>query len=288
MDQNSGLIYLIKLIILKKKQLAIVTIIASIAGIALAFLLPVYYKSTCIFYPYSPKTYDPRYMFSDAGDIELFGTGDDADRVVTIGNSSYITNYIIEKYKLEDRYDIDKDDPYHYINTTLKFKKNFTIAEDDRSAITVTIFDRDADTAAIIANDIVEQIDLCNRKPLIEATSKQLDKFKTDLQIKYSTLDSLSKTSSNPSKKLNDSEKDMVSIEMIRTYADMNEAETRLSLLKEDFKTLYIIEKAAPVIKKARPIRWLVVSISIVGTLFLYIIGLILVEQYQNNIKKGL
>ncbi len=288
MDQNSGLLYLIKLVLSKKKQLIIITVIAGIAGTVLAFLLPVYYKSTSIFYPYSPKTYDPRYMFSDAGDIELFGSGDDADRVVTIGNSSLIINYVIEKYNLVDRYKVNRDDKYYYITTTGIFKNNYIIAEDDRSAITVTIYDKDADTAAIIANDIVNQIDLCNRKPLIESTAKQLDKFKSDLHVKYATLDSLSKVSSTNTKKLNDSEKDMVSLEMIDTYSDMKEAETRLSLLEQDFKTLHIIEKAAPIIKKARPIRWLVVSVFVIGTLFLYIIGLILIEQYQKNIKNAL
>ncbi len=69
MEQNSGLLYLIKLIIQKKKQFITITILAAIAGIALAFLLPVYYKSTCIFYPFSPKAYDPRYMFSNGGNI---------------------------------------------------------------------------------------------------------------------------------------------------------------------------------------------------------------------------
>ncbi|HVD98632.1 MAG TPA: hypothetical protein VNB90_10550 [Cytophagaceae bacterium] len=286
MDQNSGLLYIIRLLIQKKKQFIIVGIISSIAGIALAFLLPVYYKSTCIFYPYSPKAYDPRYMFSNV-DVDLFGTGDDADRVITIGNSSLISNYIIEKYNLIDRYNIDRGSNYFYIKATEKFRDNYKISEDDRSAITVTIFDKDPDTAAIIANDIVNQIDYYNRKPLIESNAKQLDKFKTDLQTKYSRLDSLSKSDASQ-KQLNNSEKDMLSITMINTYSDLKEAETRLSILEEDFQTLYIIEKAAPVIKKARPVRWLVVSITIVGTLLVYLIGLVLVDQYRSSVGKEL
>ncbi len=288
MDQNSGLLYLIKLVLQKKKQFIVISILAGIAGIALSYSLPVYYKSSSIFYPYSPKAYDPRYMFSQGGDIELFGTGDDADRVVTIGNSSMISNYIIEKYNLIDRYKIDRKDKFHYINVTKKFQSNFSIAEDDRSAISVTIFDEDPDTAAIIVNDIVAQIDYYNRQPLIESNSKQLNTFRTDLETKYTTLDSLSKKSSLGSKKLSDSEKDMVSIEMINTYSDMKEAETRLSILKEDFKTLYIIEKASPVIKKAKPQRLLVAAGVAIGTVVLYLLGLILFDQYKKNIKNNL
>ncbi len=226
-------------------------------------------------------------MFSNV-DVDLFGTGDDADRVITIGNSSLITNYIIEKYNLIDRYEIDRNGAYFYIKATEKFKDNYKLSEDDRSAISVTIYDENPDTAAIIANDIVSQLDFYNRKPMIESNSKQLDKFKTDLQAKYSTLDSLSKKASGGPKKLSDSEKDMLSIEMINTYSDMKEAETRLSILEQDFKTLYIIEKAAPVIKKAKPVRWLVVSITVAGTLFLYLIGLILMDQYKTAIQKEL
>jgi hypothetical protein len=288
MDQNSGLLYLIKLILLKKKQLIIIAVVAGIAGTILAYMLPVYYKSTCILYPYSPKAYDPRYMFSESGDVELFGTGDDADRVITIGNSSIIVNYIIEKYNLIERYNIDRSDKYFYIKATKKFRDNYSITEDDRSAINVSVYDRDPDTASIITNDIVSQIDYYNRKPLIESNSKQLDKFKTDLQTKYSTLDSLSKKSLGNNKKLTDSEQDMVSIEMINTYSDMKEAETRLSILQQDFKTLYIIEKAAPIIKKAKPTRLLVVGVTVLGTLFLYLLGLVLIDQYKTNIQNNL
>jgi len=285
MEQNSGILYLISLIIRKKKQFAMVFAVAAIAGIVLAFVLPVYYKSVCIFYPFSPKAYDPRYMFSEAGNIELFGTGDDADRVITIGNSSLISNYIIDKYNLVDRYDVDREDPFFYIKTTEKFRKNFKINEDDRSAITVTIFDKNADTASIIANDIVAQIDFYNRKPLIESNFNQLNKFKSDLEGRYSALDSMSKSTDSKKQKVSESEKDMTSIEMIRTYSDMKQAETRLSILEQDFKTLYIIEKAAPIIKKAKPVRWLVVLLMVGGTTIIYLIGLILLEQYKETIK---
>ncbi len=284
MEQNSGLFYLVKLLLQNKKTLIIITISSAIIGIAIAFLLPVYYKSTCIFYPYSPKAYDPRYLFSDGGNIELFGSGDDADRVITIGNSSLISNTIIEKYNLIDRYKVDRNDPFFYIKATEKFKTNYKINEDDRSAITVTIFDQNPDTAAIIANDIVSLIDFYNRKPLIESNIKQLDKFNFDLQAKYAKLDSLSKSSEKKTKQLSSSEQDMVSIEMIRTYADMKEAESRLSILQQDFKTLYIIEQASPIIKKAKPVRWMIVLGTIIGTSFLYLIGLVLMDQYKKNI----
>lgn len=287
MDQNSGLLYLLKLIIQKKKQLLLAGLISAIAGVSLAFLLPVYYKSTCIFYPYNPKAYDPRYMFSNV-DVDLFGTGDDADRVITIGNSSLIANYIIDKYNLIDRYGINRSDKYFYIKATNAFRDNFKIAEDDRSAITVTVFDRNADTAAIIANDIVAQIDLYNRKPLVESNTKQLNKFKADLQAKYATLDSLSKKRKGDGQKIEESEKDLMSIEMITTYSDMKEAETRLSILEQDFKTLYIIEKAAAVIKKAKPVRWLVVVCTVAGTLFFFLVWLVLIDQYKNTIRKEL
>ena len=288
MDQNSGLLYLIKLVLKNKKQLIILSIIATILGFAIAFSLPVYYKSTSTFYPYSPKAYDPRYMFSQGGDIELFGTGDDADRVVTIGNSSVITNNIIEKYNLIDRYKIDRTDKFYFINVTKKFQSNYSIVEDDRSAISVTIFDENADTAALMANDIVSQIDYYNRQPLIESNSKQLNTFRKDLETKYATMDSMSKKSLTNAKKLTDSEKDMVSIEMINTYSDMKEAETRLSILKEDFKTLYIIEKASPIIKKAKPQRLLVIAGIVFGTIFIYLLGLILFDQYKKNIQNNL
>ncbi len=288
MEQNSSLIYLIKLMIKWKKQLIVISIIASIAGVATAFILPVYYKSVCLFYPYSPKAYDPRFLFSSGTDIDLFGTGDDADRVISIGNSSDISNYIINKYNLIDRYDINRNDPYQWIDVTKNFQQNYKIAEDDRSAIVVTVFDKNADTAALMANDIVEQIDYFNRKPLMESSKKQLDKYKKDLEVKYNTIDSLNKKEKTSTKKLTQSEDDMISMEMISTYSDLKEAETRLSILEDNFKTLHIIEKASPVIKKAKPVRWLVAGGIALGSVLLSIIFIVLMDQYNKNLRGNL
>ncbi|MCS6824523.1 MAG: hypothetical protein NZ529_09520 [Cytophagaceae bacterium] len=284
---NSGIFYFIELTVRWKKTLFAVLVISLSGSVITAFLLPVYYKSVSTFYPYSPKAYDPRYFFASSGNIELFGTGDDADRVVSIGNSSELANYIIEKYNLIDRYDIDRNNPYYYINVTKKFRKNYSIKEDMRSAIIVTVYDQNPDTAALIANDIVNYIDSLNRKPVIEANRDLLIKYKKDLELRYRTMDSIVKKSSKNSPGGQNGLNQIMSTDIMRTYNNLKEVETRMAVLNENFKTLYVIDRAAPVIKKAKPVRWLIVTLSTSGALLLTFICIVLIDQYNQVYKRS-
>lgn len=284
MENNStSVFYLINLLLKFRKSFLYVLIASSLIGIFIAFLLPVKYKSEGIFYPLSTKTYDPRYLFY-RGDVYLFGSGDDADRIVSLGESSEITWYIINKYDLGTRYGLDKTDKLFPINVLEKFRKNYSIGENDFSAITVTILDPDPDTAAIIANDIIDRIDYLNRKPLVETCTRQLEKYEKDLNVTYKMLDSLFKRT-DYKKSLMPSEFQELTFEHIRITKELQESQTRLSLLKQDFNTLHIIEKAAPSIKKASPIRWLVVLTTVLGSLLSFAIIVIVLDQVKKNVK---
>jgi tyrosine-protein kinase Etk/Wzc len=287
MEHNTGILYLLKLLFLKRKPLSIVAVLSAIAGVALAYSIPVYYKSEAVFYPLSPQSYDPRFLFS-AGGINFFGSGEDADRIITIGNSSKISEYVIKKYDLRERYDIDSTDPLSSINTEKKFYKNYKISEDDRSAISVTVYDKNPDTAAIIANDIVKQIDSLNRLPLIEGSVAQLEKFKSDLEKRYAAIDSLHKMSLDKYKTVNEAQKEMVAYGLIHTYSELKQAETRLAILKENFNTLHIVQEARPNVKKARPVRWMVAAGTFFGSLVIFFILLVVFDQYNNVLKKQL
>jgi LPS O-antigen subunit length determinant protein (WzzB/FepE family) len=155
-----------------------------------------------------------------------------------------------------------------------------------RSALVVTVYDQNPDTAALIANDIVNYIDSLNRKPVIEANKNQLNKYKQDLESRYRALDSLIKKI--PKGGISDRENvnQIINTDMMRTYNNLKEVETRMSVLNENFKTLYIIEKASPMIKKAKPVRWLIITGITAGSLFLTFIFIVLINQYSRQNKQ--
>lgn len=276
--ETFSLRYLIRLVIKKGKLLGILTFGAAAISALIAFILPVYYASTAIVYPYSPKSYDPRMLFGS--NMELFGNGEDADRVLSIANSGEVAYYIISKYRLMERYGIDSTDRFKDIKVTKEFQQNLSIRENDKGAIEITMLDRTPDTAAIIVNDIIDKIDEINKRPVLEANKKQFETYFNLMKERYNGLDSLSIILSEARKRSAKGESELITAEMFSTYNKLKESRVNLELLGDDFKTLNIIERAYPVIKKAKPVRSLIVAVATLSTFIVSLLALAVWELY--------
>src|ERR1700751_1640952 len=98
-NKNYSLIDVIK-VLLKWKKIIIITVSAAVViSIIVSFLLPVYYKSTSIFYGYDLRGFDPRNMIAEEP-LDIFGGEQDTDRLLSIGKSTGLENMIIKKFHL--------------------------------------------------------------------------------------------------------------------------------------------------------------------------------------------
>jgi len=252
---------------------------ALIISIVVSLLLPVYYKSTAIVYPFNPEAYDPRNVEKAT---TPYGSSFDGDRIMALAESRDIQRYIIDKYNLLDRYKIDKSDVMADIKVREQFVDNLKVIENEYSAIEISFMDKNPDTAAFIVNDMVSKIDNLNKKPLVEISQKIFESYEKVIAEKYNGIDSIQKAMNNTK---NESYSEIMSLELLRTITDLNTARKSLELIKGDFSTLNIIQPAESIAKKAYPKRVNIVLASVGISLFLTFLILITLELYKFSIE---
>jgi capsular polysaccharide biosynthesis protein len=278
MKKEFTFIDLIQLILKKKLLFILIGSSVFVISIIISFQLTVYYKSTCILYPFNPEAYDPRNIDKAT---TPYGTGFDGDRIMALAESREIQKYIIDKYYLTERYKIDKNDVMADIKVREQFAGNLTISENQFSAIEISLLDVNADTAALIVNDMVAKIDDLNKKPLVDMNTKIFESYEKVILEKYNGIDSIQKLVRALNKNSKESRSDYFTLETIKTITDLNTARKSLELIKNNFSTLNIIQPAEAIYKKAYPKRLNIVLISVFASLFLTFLFVLTVELYK-------
>ncbi len=135
-----------------KKEIIYTCVAAAVLSIIVALLLPKYFKSTTTFYAASTDLASPERIFGEANDaMEYYGEAEDIDRVITIAESNEVTEFMINKFNLYDRYDIDSSDleaPYY---VRLKFADMYKLKQTKYDAIVLSVEDKDPEVAAEMA-----------------------------------------------------------------------------------------------------------------------------------------
>ena len=300
MTNQNNLTDLIRIFARWKKTILIITLTAAIGSTVIAFILPKYYKSTTIFYPYNVKGLDPKNILSREVS-EIFGTKDDGERMLQIGKSKELSTYIIRRFDLYKRYNIDTtENELKEFEVQEEFEDNYKIIKNDIGAIEVIVYDKDPKVAADIANEAVNQINISNKRSIIENNTKLYAILKDKLDAKFKELEQMSNSikslrkeninqSSMNQNMLNLNEVDVKLTEKITQSLDLKEKYDQITdMLGTDFNTIFLVEKASPSVKKARPVRWLIVAASTFLTFFFSVLGVLLLEFYKNNISPAL
>ncbi|MEZ5083822.1 MAG: hypothetical protein R2750_10290 [Bacteroidales bacterium] len=147
-----------------RKPLTIVTLIALVASIIISsplFIVPKF-KSTVIMFPTSTSSISKALLSKNAGekqDVMQFGEEEQTEQMLQILNSNKIRDKIIEKYNLMKHYDINKDSQFKNTKLFKAYENNIEFRRTEFMAVKISVLDRDADTAALIANDIAELLD---------------------------------------------------------------------------------------------------------------------------------
>ena len=135
-----------------KKEIIYTCVAAALLSIVVALLLPKYFKSTTTFYAASTDLASPERIFGEANDaMEYYGEAEDIDRVITIAESNEVTEFMIDKFDLYERYDIDtsKVEAPYYVR--LEFADMYKLKQTKYDAIVLSVEDKDPKTAAEMA-----------------------------------------------------------------------------------------------------------------------------------------
>jgi uncharacterized protein involved in exopolysaccharide biosynthesis len=175
----------IRLILRWKKTIGLLFILSVVLAIVFtspAFLPPLY-SSEAIIYP--PATNSNKMLI----DYDLrFGTDKEIDEHIQILKSGILRDSMISKYKLMRKYGIGENDKSKYDELYKTYSKRFIIDRTRQNAISVIVFDTSADTAALLANDLVQMGDRVKEHILknnflsaSQSLKEQYEKVKSDL-----------------------------------------------------------------------------------------------------------
>jgi len=318
-----------------KRTFITVAIIALVLSSILSspFFITPLYKSQVILFPTSTNAISKALLNTNYGgkeDILEFGEDEQVEQMLQILSSNVIRDSIISKFHLFEHYKIARDDPYR--NTVLfkEYESNVRFKRTENSAVQIVVFDRDAQMAADIANDIAVKYDEVKnemkRKRAIQGfriVEREFLKLKLEIAVKEDSLTKLRKLGVHDY----ESQVEMINRQLAMEISKGNKQsirrlEDRLDILalyggpyvslrdalEHDKKQLseirakyeeakvdaeqnlpqkFIVSSAYKAEKKAYPIRWIIVVISVLGALFLSMLVIITFEQIEKlQLKK--
>ena len=310
MDKEFNLVAAVRILLKWKMPILVLVIISGIAaGLFSVFVMDEYFLSWSTVYPTNQYANDRNVIFnslSSSGQVEYFGSKGDVNRVLSIANSEPIIDYLIDSFKLVEHYKIDRNTAYWKTKVRKKFDKNYEAIKTEHDAVQVSMYDTDPKMASDMVNAAIEKIDELNKshvnetkKNLYDLISAQILEQQRNVTTYADTLAALAnqykiKVSSGAPGTVIVDGSDVKAVQHYKTLlAKQENAEKELNnrvniqqqmevALKSNSSSLFIVEKASPADRREKPVRSLVVLITMLLTGFISLIGVLLIEQIRD------
>ena len=161
-----------------------------------SLLLHNYYQGKTIFYAASQDLFKPEKVFG-GGQTEMYyyGSGEDIDRILTVGNSYEVIDYLIDSFDLWKDYKIKPGTSKAKYKMRKAFRENYNILLTKQDALELTVEDKDPERAALLANAAREKINQLVRNIIknsqIGLVSSYTKSIHNKEKIMQGTLDTL-------------------------------------------------------------------------------------------------
>lgn len=306
MHQEFNLIVAVKTILKWKKHILVLTLLSGIiAGLFSVFVMDEWYLSYSTFYPVNQSATERNAIFGSEV-MDYYGGKADVNRVLTVANSVPVIDFIIDSFQLADHYRVSKQKKDWRTIVRKKFTKQYEAMKTERDAVQISLYDTDPITAAAIVNTIVNRVDLLNKQNSIEQkkkTYRAIDEETAKLQNSISNyIDTLATLGQQYKIKVSSGADGTVIVDgtdykavqiykaimskqnnATREYNNLLNIKGQLEVsLKNNETSLYVLEKAFPSDKREKPIRSLIVLITMLITAFVSLLGVLLIEEIKD------
>ena len=301
------------------------TLAVSFAVYGLSFLITPLFLSTAIVFPSKSSSvsfYESRNVKASSMD---FGEEEQAEQLVQILQSSRIRDFVVSKYNLIDRYNIESDDPNKMFKLNKAYEGHFSFERTRFGSIKIDVLDDDPKLASEMANAVVGLIDTVKNQmiqertlPAFEITKRKKDQLDTEIQALLDEMDRLAKLgvvsldvrsrlfqALVDSKSNKEKEELRQKIDVNSKYGSLfdglersrNEKITKL----EDFKVAYeqaesdastkfshkfVVQSAEVADRKDQPKRMILTIVAAIGSFIFIVFCLLILERYR-ELKKA-
>ncbi len=183
-----------------KKHLTIIAITAIILSVIFSgpyFITPLY-KSTVVLYPTASNSISKVLLsdnFNNTKDILEFGEIEQTEQMLQILSSNKIRDRIIRKYNLLDHYNIREGSKFKMTNLYDEYESNFRFRRTEFMAVKITVYDKNPQFAADMANDVADLVDSIinnmQKKIAVRAfkiVESEYNKLTNEIKIKEDSL----------------------------------------------------------------------------------------------------
>jgi uncharacterized protein involved in exopolysaccharide biosynthesis len=159
-EENLDLIALIKTGIKYSKHIITITLIGIVLGIIVSFIIKPKYEAFTVFYIPANNSISKSVLADNNLESFLsFGDEDQIDQVLEMLNSDNLKDEVINKFNLNQHYEISPDAKYPKTKVRNQFTKNTTFKRTDYLAIKIEVIDEDPQYSADMANYISTSLD---------------------------------------------------------------------------------------------------------------------------------
>lgn len=333
-DSSNLVIFLYKW----RKPLLIVMLVA-IAGswfFSSPWFITPKFKSTVIMFPASSSSISQSLLNEQAikgQDITSFGEDDQAEQLLQILHSNKIRDKVVRQFDLMAHYDIDSSSKLKYSKLYKEYDDNITFRRTEFMAVQITVFDKDPQLAADIANTIASLLDSTKNDMMRQRAVKGFEVVKFEYESMKAEKDRIvDSLVSLGNLGVNDVEYQSQVLNQQLAISIMNGNKGAVAALQKkldvlgkyggiymslknslEFKTeqlviletkyqqakvdaeqnlpqKFIVSDAFRAEQKSYPIRWLIILVSTLASLFMAIIYIIVEEKISayNSHKKFL
>ncbi|MBK8847370.1 MAG: hypothetical protein IPO27_12825 [Bacteroidetes bacterium] len=298
-----------------RKHLAITALVAALAGIiiTLPFIMPPQFESTVILYP---------------SNLIPYSTESPTETMLQLLESDDIKDKLITSFSLYEHYKIDRTSKFPRTRIYNQLKEMISISRTAYESVEISVLDENPRTASAICDTMVALLDWKARNLQRTKTSEVVKIFERQVEIKKRELDSLEKIQGelrntygildykSQSKELSKAMYKGSGASLSKVMEDYNNLKLKgvqaeqvtnaitngrrvfmdykvnLERAQSDLTKILTysnyVTKPLPAENKAKPKRTIIVLSLIIVSIFFALIVILLIENYQQNIKPRL
>ena len=191
-SQKDSLISIIAVFMPWRKHIVWATIGVFILTILLSLTMKNWYQGRTVFYAASQDLFKPEKIFgAGQGEMYYYGSGEDIDRILTVGNSNELIDYLIDSFNLWEVYEIKRGTSKERFKMRKAFRKNFKILLTKQDALELLVEDKDPERAAAIANAARSEIDNRVRDIIKNTQIALVDSYERAMKSKEMVMEAI-------------------------------------------------------------------------------------------------
>jgi tyrosine-protein kinase Etk/Wzc len=192
MNNRDSLLGVLQVLYRWRKTILKVCLWVLVGSIVFALTLKNFYKATTTFYPASPNLANPELIFGYTAQVtEYFGTDRDLDRLTEIANGNEVVDFMVDRFRLYEHYDIDSSSRQGPFKVREHFLRLYTAQKNKNDAIELSIEDTDPKIAAEMANAAREKVNAIAQRMTKSSQGRLLATFEDNIKRKAADLEQL-------------------------------------------------------------------------------------------------